>query len=159
EKASQPSNRKLLLLRLACCRRIEHLLPNKQTKDVLTALERYVEGRATAEKVANAKRKAADSRSAWTRANGLAFSALVLMGDSIRDTLMTAAEATAWTTENAKAISELEERGQANLVRDIFTNPFRPVTVDPAWRSTSAVSLAKAIYEERAFDRMPILAD
>jgi hypothetical protein len=30
---------------------------------------------------------------------------------------------------------------------------------DPAWRTSDAVALARGIYAERAFDRMPILAD
>jgi hypothetical protein len=30
---------------------------------------------------------------------------------------------------------------------------------EPAWRSPDVVALAKGIYEERAFDRLPILAD
>jgi hypothetical protein len=41
----------------------------------------------------------------------------------------------------------------------IFGNPFRPVTLDPAWRTSDVLALARGIYEERAFDRMPILAD
>ncbi len=45
------------------------------------------------------------------------------------------------------------------LFRDIFGNPFRPVTVDPSWLTSTVVSLARGIYDERAFDRMPILAD
>ncbi len=48
---------------------------------------------------------------------------------------------------------------QAVVLRDIFGNPFRPVTFDPAWRSDPAVSLAKHIYESRDFTAMPILAD
>jgi hypothetical protein len=47
----------------------------------------------------------------------------------------------------------------AQILRDIVGNPFRPVTLDPAWRTATVTSLAQAIYEERAFDRMPILAD
>lgn len=42
---------------------------------------------------------------------------------------------------------------------EIFGNPFRPVTFDPLWRSETATALAAGIYEERAFDRLPILAD
>lgn len=53
----------------------------------------------------------------------------------------------------------IEMLAQAALVRDIFGNPFRPVTLDPAWRSTNVVGLAQTIYDDRAFDRMPILAD
>jgi hypothetical protein len=45
------------------------------------------------------------------------------------------------------------------LLRDIVGNPFRPVAFDSRWRSEAAVALASAIYAERAFDRMPILAD
>lgn len=45
------------------------------------------------------------------------------------------------------------------LLRDIFGNPFRPVTVDPRWQTETVVALAAGIYAERAFDRMPILAD
>src|SRR5205823_8776844 len=47
----------------------------------------------------------------------------------------------------------------ARLVRDVFGNPFRPVAVDPAWLTSTVVGLARGIYDERAFDRLPILAD
>jgi len=60
-------------------------------------------------------------------------------------------------TDDEDFIQELAR--QAALVRDIFGNPFRPVTFDPAWRSATVVSLSQAIYDERVFDRMPILAD
>jgi hypothetical protein len=48
---------------------------------------------------------------------------------------------------------------QAALFREILGNPFRPVTADPAWLTSTVVSLAQAIYADRAFDRLPILAD
>src|SRR5262249_18032232 len=48
---------------------------------------------------------------------------------------------------------------QAGLLRDISGNPFRPVTINPAWRTSNVTALAQAIYTDRAFDRMPILAD
>jgi hypothetical protein len=44
-------------------------------------------------------------------------------------------------------------------LRDIFGNPFRPASLAPAWRTPAALKLAEAIYDERAFDRLPILAD
>jgi len=47
----------------------------------------------------------------------------------------------------------------AHLVRDIFGTPFHPVEFDPRWRTANAVDLARTIYEEKAFERMPILAD
>jgi hypothetical protein len=45
------------------------------------------------------------------------------------------------------------------LLRCIFENPFRPVLLDPSWLTSTVVALAQGIYEERAFERMPILAD
>ncbi len=46
-----------------------------------------------------------------------------------------------------------------SVVRDIFGNPFRPITLNPSWLTPTAFSLATGIYNELAFDRMPILAD
>jgi hypothetical protein len=45
------------------------------------------------------------------------------------------------------------------LLRELFGNPFRPVTLNPAWRTANVTALAQAIYDDRAFDRLPILAD
>jgi hypothetical protein len=52
-----------------------------------------------------------------------------------------------------------EERLFCNLLHDIFGNPFRPVTLNPTWLTSTVLALATGIYEEKAFDRMPILAD
>jgi hypothetical protein len=43
-------------------------------------------------------------------------------------------------------------------LRDIFGNPFRPVDFS-AWRTDTAVALARQMYESRDFGAMPILAD
>ena len=52
-----------------------------------------------------------------------------------------------------------ELAAQMPLLRDIFGNPFRPVTFDPAWRTTTAVQIAQGMYDSRDFAAMPILAD
>jgi hypothetical protein len=48
---------------------------------------------------------------------------------------------------------------QATHLREVFGNPFRPVEADPSWLTSDVLALARGIYEEKAFDRMPILAD
>lgn len=55
-----------------------------------------------------------------------------------------------------------EHIAQANMIREIFGNPFRPVAVDPVWlnwNSGSAIGLAQSIYDDRTFGRLPLLAD
>jgi hypothetical protein len=45
------------------------------------------------------------------------------------------------------------------MLHCIFGNPFRPVSFDPNWRTSTVVALAEGVYADRAFDRLPILAD
>jgi hypothetical protein len=64
-----------------------------------------------------------------------------------------------WYDYLLKYLAEQEEWPGGWLVRDIFGNPFRPVSIDAAWYTTTVVRLAQAIYDERTFERLPILAD
>ncbi len=47
----------------------------------------------------------------------------------------------------------------ARFLREVVGNPFKPPRFDPAWRTSTAVELARGIFEAGAWDRMPILAD
>jgi hypothetical protein len=48
---------------------------------------------------------------------------------------------------------------QADILRDIFGNPFNHVPFSPSWRSEAVVGLARGLAEEGAYDRLPVLAD
>lgn len=63
------------------------------------------------------------------------------------------------TAGRLQAGDEDEERIQCELLRDIFGNPFRPVAFPPQWRTGTAHSLARQMYESRDFSTIPILAD
>ena len=59
---------------------------------------------------------------------------------------------------------ERDERNmQCSLLRDIFGNPFRPPPAMAfswlSWNDDTILKLAQAIYDDRVFDRLPILAD
>jgi hypothetical protein len=54
---------------------------------------------------------------------------------------------------------QAEERYQAGIAFDLFHLRRLAVHVDPAWRTSTAVTLAVHIYETRDFSVMPILAD
>ena len=56
-------------------------------------------------------------------------------------------------------LSAKDEFDSVPLLRDIFGNPFRPVTFSPSWRTDTAIALAHQMYESREFGAMPILAD
>jgi hypothetical protein len=60
--------------------------------------------------------------------------------------------------ERIQAIRE-ESAAQVQVVHCIFGNPFRPVTFSPEWRTDTALSLARVMYDSRDFSAMPILAD
>jgi hypothetical protein len=61
--------------------------------------------------------------------------------------------------ENREKAMETERRNQTNLFRDVFGNPFRPVTLDPFLLTPTVVQLAQTIYNDRAFEQMSALAD
>jgi hypothetical protein len=54
------------------------------------------------------------------------------------------------------------QRAIANILRDIFGNPFRPVQVNAqrlTWNGGTVTLIAQEIYEQRVFGSLPILAD
>jgi hypothetical protein len=55
-------------------------------------------------------------------------------------------------------ISPIEKEPYSIIFRDVFANPFRPVVLDHSWLTPKAVALAQQIYDNRAFDRLPVLA-
>lgn len=190
----KPTDRKLRLFAIACCRRTLPLL-NETSRQVVEAGERYVEGLATPEQlrplVARAQEisseldpgydpNAADweecalmqaahaawwpaltDHEAWQVAGVAARSAATALGiSSALDTQ--SAESLGPVANGNAAVSAAEKReaaAQSELLRDIFGSAFRPVTLNPAWQTSNVIALAQAIYDDRAFERLPILAD
>lgn len=46
-----------------------------------------------------------------------------------------------------------------DVLRCVFGDTLSAATFDPSWRTEATVGLAAGIYDERAFERLPILAD
>lgn len=65
--------------------------------------------------------------------------------------------------QSAEGAGERREKSYgkllARLLHDLVGNPFSEYRFDPRWRTATVVDLARTIRDERAFDRMPILAD
>jgi hypothetical protein len=68
-------------------------------------------------------------------------------------------ERTAEAAANAGADLAAELAFQADLLRDLFGNPFRPVAFDPAWRTAVVLALARSADESGDYGALPILAD
>jgi hypothetical protein len=52
-----------------------------------------------------------------------------------------------------------ELTAQMPLLWDVFEDSLRDVEFDPRWRTADVVGLARAIYDDRVFERLPLLAD
>jgi len=52
-----------------------------------------------------------------------------------------------------------ELSAQALMLKDIIGDPFRSIYCNPSWRTSTAVALARQMYESRDFGAMPILGD
>ena len=87
---------------------------------------------------------------------------------NLSPTAQTFYDGTRWVTESIPANADRlrwdeqytsQHRTFADYLRCIFGNPFRPVAFDPRWRTETVSALATGIYADRAFDRLPVLAD
>ena len=175
------SARKLRLFACACCRRIGHLLIDPRAQDALATAERFADGLA-GDGERSAARRAAQQASQtravvpwptapkWERraASAVYYAAAADAWEAADQSRDLATEALLWRAGGYDAtewqeVGKAERLAQADLVRDLFGPlPFRPVSVNRAWLAWDGGTVAKlaaATYEERAFDRLPILAD
>jgi hypothetical protein len=166
---SKITDRQLRLFACACCRRIWHLLVDGRSRKAVEVSELYADGLADHIRLARARHEAREARRkcpvpdqvvAW-RAAGAAQ-------DATRDTGSSAAFNCLAETARAVNVGDTnhcdpaELQHQASILLDIVGNPFRPVPLDPpwlAWAGGTVPKLARAIYDDRAFDRLPVLAD
>ncbi len=171
--AGQMNNRKRRLLECACCRQVWDQLPDPRSREAVEFAEQSadcevaeidLDAAATrAEEVWQAEKPDAfagtEDVDEWRRL----FFPLPLSAAAYNVTLpfgyWGGAPAFDAPSRIIREIVPSETVAQANLLRCIFGNPFRPVVFDPRWRTETAVALAAGIYDGRHFDRLPILAD
>jgi hypothetical protein len=99
----------------------------------------------------------------WFRgcADGTAYYAAEVVGEQAVEGLATTHSQSEFQVAWDEA-SRSEAVQQCQFLLCIFGNPFRPVAINPAWlawNDRTIPKIAQAIYDERAFDRLPILAD
>jgi hypothetical protein len=178
------SDRKLRLFGCACCRGIWHLLTDKRSRRAIDVAERFGDGEVSTKGLAKAFLKAHDAFQEandddWCLYHGTnivsglvrpvvaneqhpdAYDPIRLSQDVID---LLACEASHAEEEDADGRGytegeDLECKRQSGIIRDVLGNPFNPAALDPSWLTSTVLALAAGIYCEKAFDRMPILAD
>jgi hypothetical protein len=192
------SDRKLRLFACACCRRIWHLMPDERCHRAIEAAERYADGVVSEAEWQAALWGVREILNAWdadyeeaqerermgwgwippvrTSAPDKAVDATYDAIFPTDDGLLDAARSACWAVGSHAGFGEeftdaqrTEQRAQTMLLRDIFGNPFHPVTLDPTvltWNDATVVRLAQAAYEERHMpagtldsDRLAVLTD
>jgi hypothetical protein len=159
---SPPSERKLRLFACACARLLSNWLPLDVHRQAIETAENFADGKTGAAVLLAAHRQVAGALAALrqkrpgSRTRGATSLWAVETASGPRERL--------WEAWGAVQVSNLPKNAgcPAALLRDVLGNPFRPITVDVAWvnfANDTVRHLAKAIYHERAYRDLPILAD
>lgn len=173
--------RKRRLLAVACCRHVLPWMPEECLAAIPMA-ERLAEERVDEEArwvvyqaAGDAKDEQVDIRKSW--AAYCAYQAVGRPSDYEQPTswnndlaawlAQTAAQPNSWINNHwDNDVLLLERHKIANLIRDVFGNPFRPLAINPNWLTPTVTNLATVAYENRAMPsgeldttRLAILAD
>jgi hypothetical protein len=164
------SDRKFRLYAAADCRRVwSWFADDEASRHLIEGVEQFADGQAGTTEVAAAQQ---------TIINSGRYSVAVFAADSD-------AGSSAWAvahiilesviqceSDKVETIARAEKALQCPLVHDIFGNPFHPLPPKSgtrkwknelaawlAWNGGTLPKLAQGIYYDRAFDRLPVLAD
>jgi hypothetical protein len=162
----------------ACCRRAWPALPDERCRAAVAVLERFADGPGKKNDQAELKAAFAAAKQvvADTVPGSQAFYLARTVAAAVEPTL--AWWTTRWSVDwwlgavekgaptvwggGGKTAKKKETLAMASLLRCLLM-PFPQITaVEPsvlAWNGGAVVKMARAIYEERAFDQVPILAD
>jgi hypothetical protein len=134
--------RKLRLLACACCRRLWHLAKTDKGRRGVEVAERYADGLAGKEELRAAREV---DEPGW---DDLWSAAQYALKEKPQEATGPMALHHYLLGGAGTDVAE-ERRGQCGLIRETFGNPFRPVTVKPAWQAPQVAALAQAAYDRR----------
>jgi hypothetical protein len=152
-------DRKARLFACAIGRSLWPYLGDDRSRHIIEIAEKQADGAATLVELATTREAALDA------VRGAASRIASQVGDQFpwqaaRMVVVSVQQAQAEYT--AKEWSGPLLRRSRKVLHCVFGNPFRPVIVDPGWLDWNGriiPKLADAIYDERRFDDLPILAD
>ena len=163
------SDRKLQLFACACCRRAWGFVKDKRLEPILLLLEGIADKTVKAArreslqdrsyKLTNAKIDDSQQCIAWEMWGALRESFTRDDNDLGESAAAAFGYAAGKRDDEFFPAKGAERKRQADVVREIFGNPFRKVTFDKKWRTDTVMTLAKQMYAAHEFSAAPILAD
>jgi len=169
------SERKLRLFAVACCRRDLDEHADEQRTAAVASAERLADGQGTMAMLAAVRAALAERCGESTTAPEQIITQTEEPLANIVADVIWAVQERAVSRRLARLDQSLsrpvqrracaawrkqEEAAQAKLLRDVFGPlPGGLAALAATWRTANVTALAQTIYAERAFDRMPILAD
>jgi hypothetical protein len=167
---NKPSNRKLRLFGVACCRNVWRLLEDERVRRAVDVAEMFADGEATEVQLERSSREVRNlfaARRGNPGRKGWAYDAAFQVGVkstgehpatfiiAIQCAAEFSARAMSWYEENDLAIAR---NAQSEILRCMMGNPFRPVSPGH-WITSAAVTVARDAYDRRDFSALPVLAD
>jgi hypothetical protein len=161
---TKAGRRRLRLFACAAVRRVWGLLTDPRSRAAVETAEALAEGLSDEEQRAHAHMEA------W----GAVFDTPQMEFERVNAAAAAWAtcRAVAWDTRSAARQALAAEAGPrptrevaalyVALLREVFGDPFRPVALEPAWVKWNRGALrgmAEAIHQERAYERLAVLAD
>jgi hypothetical protein len=168
----------LRLFAVSCCQGIRHLLPDKRSRQAIWTARLSVDGWASreqcktdwleagavsyliADRASPLHRRWAFHRAAeaatMTLSKGLSVGTVISIYNTTLDALMSELADRfnrGYSDMTKDPLIKVHERAMASVVRDIFGNPFRPVSLNPSWltwNDGTVRRLAESIYNERS---------
>lgn len=178
--------RKLRLFGCGCCRQLWGWMDDARSREAVVVAERLADGLARAEEVEEARARALEAAQAATGpwaapsvpeapsptdgvARGCdwphacpqlaAQAAFCVLDGRLGNAAFVAVVPAPYPEHPTATALGPMHRWQADALRCLFANPFRPISVARGWRTPTVLALAQQMYESRDFSAMPILAD
>jgi hypothetical protein len=156
------SERKARLFSVAVCRKLWPRLTDERSRRAVEVAEQFAEGlvgtdavRAANDAVRDVLRDPRAPRAVVAVA--CVVSVAPVPGCPVGQVpVVRAMHCADWASQAGRGLAPPDV--QAALLRDLI-HPFHTAPFDPAWRASAVLALAQAAYDERQFDRLPILAD
>jgi hypothetical protein len=160
------SDRKLRLFAAACCRVVWSSLTHERSRQAVGVAEQFADGLVDDSVLTRAHSMALDALARYQEVLLRGRKLINRDGETLIERRLRLAAQSAHVHKpfligRVRWIERDPDLSLSSpiLLREIVGNPFRPVSVNQSWLTSTVLALATGIYADRAFDRMPILAD